>query len=121
MNKLPCKHAELFKMLKVIIEQGDEHVDGGFDLDIGGQIINARISEPFQIKPPLATIRAPEWGISFYYPKEFSPDNHVRYASSVSPKVYFPKNMDRVAIMDVTFSGNEESFLRDITFAKMMA
>ncbi len=102
---------DLVTLLIAIMQNGDERDDGpGRTIDAGGTVINAGYADPFEKHLPVADIWTAGWRISFLVPKATKSqiDGKVR-----PKKLYIDKR-------DIKFEGDEEAFLRDLTFVKMM-
>jgi hypothetical protein len=107
----PIPNDDLVRVLTFLLDS--EEIDlGGYHLkDVGGQLLGAKVDDPFEQAPPVATVKsAVGWRITFRVPKNFP--NH--------PKLLKP-SQSRTHIYGVEFEGDADACLRDVMFAKMMS
>jgi hypothetical protein len=113
-DDLPCSADDLVRFLKIVKELGNE-VSNGHLMAVGGQRVFLQIIEPLEKAPPLASIvggnQLPfEWQVRFFLPKGYPHE----------PKL-LGFNSAKTHIHTIGFTGDRDIFLRDLTFAKMMA
>ena len=103
----PCANGDLIELL-VMLHGPDLQRLGRYqevEVDVGGTLIRSNIFRPFEKTAPWAVIETDTWKITFFLPKNM-------------PNMWDKKVI--VHLTDVTFHGDLEHSVRDLTFAKMM-